>query len=377
MRKSRVFIFIAALLVTLLMAVGCDVSPVSPSNNIVEATIAVSSNDKYRSLDFETEIGISHYEYVMIPLFDYPAGSDKIVGAVGKIENSVISGWEELPADGVVGYVTQGKWKIYLRAVGENNEELFISEREEYFTNTNKVTTMLLQPSGDGNTLVISLNQQFLSENIYEYNYLYVINGISDSSFVKTGKLVLDETNYTSFSGNYSATIDNLDAGYYSVRLLQYKNTGATGPLDESDIWYGTPVGGKGVFISLYGSQAKTISGVVDPSEFVEAQIDMNVVNVVTSLSVVQDQTDSRICNFTLVDSTVAPDGYTATYKWYVNSDEVQNTNDNPKVFNYTFSKYGKKNVTCITVYSKEESGKKYSAQGRANCEFEVNPTSV
>ena len=189
----------------------------------------------------------------------------------------------------------------------------------------------------------------------------------------------MDELNISNYSGNYSATISDLDAGYYSVRLLQYKNPGAEKPLDLYEIWGEgcVQIGGKGLFVSLYGSQEKTISGVVDPSEFVEAQIDMNVVNVVTSLSVVQDQTDSRICNFTLVDSTVAPDGYTATYKWYVNSDEVQNTNDNPKVFNYTFSKYGKKNVTCITVYSKEESGKKYSAQGIANCEFEVNPTSV
>lgn len=375
MRKSRVFIFIAALLITLLIVVACDVSPVT-GFDIVEAKISIDKNDQFRALTFDTGVKVSHYEYVMIPMFNHPEGNDKIVGAVGKIENGVVSGWEDFPSDGIVGYVTQGKWKIYLRALGDNDQELFISEREEYFTKSNKEITMFLQPSGDGNTLTISLDQQFLSENIYEYNYIYIINSITDSSFSSFGKLTLDEANISNYSGNYSATISNLDAGYYSVRLLQYKNSGADKPLDLYEIWGDgcVQIGGKGLFVSLYGSQEKIISGVVDPSEFVEAEVDINVLNVVTSLSVTQDASDSRICSFVLEDDTIAPEGYSVSYKWYVNSTEVENGNDNPKLFSYSFEKYGKKNVSCITIYSKTIDGKTYDAQSRAVCEFEVNP---
>lgn len=373
MKNTRLFIFITALLLTLLMVVGCDVSPVS-SLDVVEVRISIDRNDQYRSLSFEANNEIARYEYVLIPMFNHPEGNDKIYGIVGSVENSVISGWKELPSNGTIGYVTQGKWKIYLRALDVNGQELFISEREEYFNNANNSTTMLLQPSGNGNTLTISLDQQFLSDNIYEYNYLYVIDNISNPSLPITGKLSLDESSVTKYSGNYSVTISNLDAGYYSIRFLQYKNSGATGPLDEYDIWYGKPIGGKGVFISLYGSQEKTITGVVDPSEFVEAELDINVLNVVTSLSVTQNETDSRVCSFVLSDDTIAPEGYSITYKWYVNATEVQNSNEDPKLFDYTFDKYGKKNVSCIAIYTKTIGGKTFDAQGRAYCEFEVNP---
>lgn len=365
-----------ALMMTLLLVVGCDVSPVL-SKDLVNAKIDIESDKNFRSLNFEVNADVVRYEYVLIPLFEHPDGSDRIVGVVGNVNNGVISGWKELPEDGALGFVTQGKWKILIRALSDKNQELFVSEREVFFNNSNNTTTMMLQPSGDGNTLTISLDQQFLSENIYEYNYLYILDGISDPSIHITGKLTLDEANISEYSGNYSAKIQNLNAGYYSIRFLQYKNSGATGPLDEYDIWYGIQIGGKGVFISLYGSQEKTISGVIDPSEFVEAFVDMNELNVVTSLSVEQNSSDPRVCNFVLKDDTIVPEGYSVIYKWYVNSTEVSNANADPKVFSFTFEKYGKKNVSCIAVYTKTIGEKTFSSQGRAFCEFEVNPSST
>ena len=265
MKNNRIFIFIMALMMTLLLVVGCDVSPVL-SKDLVNAKIDIESDKNFRSLNFEVNADVVRYEYVLVPLFEHPEGSDRIVGVVGNVNNGVISGWKELPEDGALGFVTQGKWKILIRALSDKNQELFVSEREVFFNNSNNTTTMMLQPSGDGNTLTISLDQQFLSENIYEYNYLYIIDGISDPSIHITGKLTLDEANISEYSGNYSAKIQNLNAGYYSIRFLQYKNSGATGPLDEYDIWYGIQIGGKGVFISLYGSQEKTISGFIDNS---------------------------------------------------------------------------------------------------------------
>ena len=68
MKKTRLFIFITALLLTLLMVVGCDVSPASENadNDLVMASISIASS---RSLSNEQEDSlsrVSHFDYMIV-----------------------------------------------------------------------------------------------------------------------------------------------------------------------------------------------------------------------------------------------------------------------------------------------------------------------
>ena len=118
MIKTRLFIFITALLLTLLMVVGCDVSP-SITNSIpggcVEASLMVSSS---RDLEFyvngreEPLVGISeiskavYFYYTLESLWTVDDPLEKPYGEVTVWDS------QRLPDDGKLGWVTPGRWKV-------------------------------------------------------------------------------------------------------------------------------------------------------------------------------------------------------------------------------------------------------------------------
>ena len=150
MKKNRIFIFIMALMMTLLLVVGCDVSPVLDSfipKDCVEVSVMVSSG---RDLDYYVKDGskIEDYDsfsklhggfyYKLEPQWSY-TDENKPYGIVSKLE--------KLPENGKIGWVTPGCWKISIW--GYNNYvPAFYGEQIVYFSSNNSSTVVYIEPYG-------------------------------------------------------------------------------------------------------------------------------------------------------------------------------------------------------------------------------------
>ena len=139
MNKTRFFIFIMALMMTLLMVVGCDVSP-NISSVIPKGCVNVSLNiEDGRTLNVSSTVPseINYWQYSMTPLWNEGAsiGNEEIYG---------VASYKELK-DNNIGWVTPGLWKIevfglyvepgyfgylyYVESeiyINENNDQVFV-----------------------------------------------------------------------------------------------------------------------------------------------------------------------------------------------------------------------------------------------------------
>lgn len=370
MKKTRLFIFITALLITLLMVVGCDVSP-SFNTSIPEGCVNVRLNIAGdRRLDVSSTVPneITDWKYSLTPLWDYGEEivSEKIHG---------IAVWEDL-VDNNIGWVTPGYWKVEIYGIylkeGYGSGYVYYGETEVYFNenNTNAVVYMKPYENANNATIEIDITQPNLSETNSEYYYCYSIKGVGgNSAMERNGVLTKD----TSTANNYIGKVSQLKADYYTINISIYRNK--AGLTDLSAIKTGAElIGGEVAGIFVQDRATVIVGGTIDPSSFVQGQLNVSSVNVKGLMSrETFSKTENGIStSFSVVDETVitGEKEYTPSYQWYVNGVQQSETSKN---FAYTFETYGPKEISCIIVYT---SGKEvYTATVKDT--FTLTPSSV
>lgn len=359
MRKSRVFIFIAALLVTLLMAVGCDVSPNLVDSSVPEGCVNVNLNiGDDRKLDVSSTLpsDITNWTYSLTPLWSYgdTAVSETIYGiATNKPLDSNNIGW-----------VTQGYWKVqvYGNYVTDGNTTgtIYYGETNVYFSENNTSAVVYMKPyeGTEKGSIEIEITQPNLSESNSEYYYCYSISGVTgDTSSARSNLLSFDKTSKT-----YKASETGLKPDYYNVNISIYKNN--PGLTNVSDVKQnGTLIGGEIIGVFVQEDATVTVTGTVDPSDFVKGIIDFSAVCVSGTITRSENLAKDTDISFVVTDSSTCSDSskYSVSFQWYVNGSLKQDSDSNS--FSFKFGTYGPKEVSCVIVYKPTgDSSKAYTA---------------
>lgn len=351
MKKTRLFIFITALLITLLMVVGCDVSPsinTSIPRGCVEVSLkVVDSRSLNAEMNFDSQT-VVHWGYALKSQWNDQDFEEKIYGNVS---------YSELPDNGYLGWVTPGLWKVTVYALGEGGTPLYIGEELVYINDENNCISVYMKPYSyqDNNPkLLFNITNRDIVDiqTGYDTYYIYTIKDINGN--------VVEVQNSEGFvfsSNGTQKTITTLPAGYYNVFVgLYIGKKGLTSIEDVKNDSNSEMIGGEVLGVYLPAFSEATITGVLEPSDFVKGQLDISLVIVSGSISHDYNTIDTEI-TFTLKDSTMADsekNNYNIAYDWYVNgvkeSDQTTETE-----FTYKFSTYGPKEVSCVVTYQHKE----------------------
>lgn len=376
MKKTRLFIFITALLITLLMVVGCDVSPVSINDRLVRASIAVSNSRDLQVVGGDSTI--SSYKIAMIPEWESSSTSDPIVGKKGSRTNGVVDGWEavsySIENENIsidLGYVSQGKWSIYLNAYNSAGNLIYSGTTTSYLNkNSTDVVIVMKRATSDKTKgylyFFISLNRLNLSDtnqnivdgvisennNIYRMGYEIIdSNGVSESGYIP-----LNAINDTHAIFGDDETPIALDSGEYTVivSLLKKDNNGVE-----------SVIGGITKLASIYPGNKEDrfswilVRGDVTPSDFIQVGIDFPAPEV--TAEVIYSETDDV---YTCEDTFNKISGYDRFFRWFIDGELIEEsvsytkwtvrditTNGNKSTMSCSFSKLGEREVRCEVVY--------------------------
>lgn len=368
MKKTRLFIFITALLITLLMVVGCDVSPVltnSIPEGCVEASVMVSSsrdlefyvNGRDTPLDGISEISkVVHFYYTLEPLWTVDDPLEKPYGEVTVWDS------QPLPDDGKLGWVTPGRWKVSIYGLNSQGVIAFFGEQTVYFSSKNDSAVVYIQAYGNKSSLSIELEQPMYSKNEYEYSYVYSLSDCS-GAVVSEDMLSYSAINNTTDNrlenGSYAASLTDINPGSYSLTIRIYRNENNDGSLTLSAIKQGTMVGGitKGLFFC--DGLSLLMKGSIEPSDYTLGNIEVTGLCLAGAVSVKEGELKigSQIV-FSLDDQTdTDKTKYSISYQWYVNGNII--TGETGTTLSRSFNTYGPKEVACVMVYKNLADGNK------------------
>lgn len=348
------------------MVVGCDVSPnlnTSIPEGCVEASVQLALG---RGLDIYISNGtlindisslsrVAHFDYCLEPQWTWTDEKDKPYGEVS---------FKKLPDDGKLGWVTPGLWKITIYGFSEYGPAFF-GEQNVYLTSNNNVAVVFVEPM-EGNTsssLSIELNQPMYSDNEKEYSYVYSLIDCS-GTIINEDLLgfspVLDSNNRLE-NGMYTALVNDISAGSYSLSISIYNNPTNNGSMSLSDVKQGTYIGGisKGLFFC--SGISLTVKGSIEPSEYTIGGIEISGLTIIGSISHGELIKDSTV-KFTLNNETVVDtSNYSVSYQWFVNGNKIDGEIGDS--LDYVFTTYGPKEVSCLIVYRNlNDSNKVYNA---------------
>lgn len=342
-----------ALMMTLLMVVGCDVSP-NISSVIPKGCVNVSLNiEDGRTLNVSSTVPseINYWQYSMTPLWNEGAsiGNEEIYG---------VASYKELK-DNNIGWVTPGLWKIEVFGLYVEPGYfgyLYYGESEIYINENNDQVFVYLKPYEFKNlgNLEISISQPELSsdENI-DYYYCYSIKSIRGNAGSELSGLLGFDTE----TNTYSVNLEGLNSDYYNICISIYRNkSGLKDVLDVKNS--GVLIGAETIGVFVQDMATVKVTGTVDPSDFVKGYINISLLSISGSISHNTSAINTDIV-FTLKDSTYTEsektefeDKYNITYDWYVNGIMKASYSgiDNYQ-FTHKFSHYGPKEVSCVVTY--------------------------
>ena len=341
------------------MVVGCDVSPDSiKKDNLVLASISLRGSRALVSSGADDTLSeVNHFTCYLDHLWSMDETDDTYTENIYG-DREII--YEKIAEDGVLGWVIPGQWKVTVYGYNSEKIPVYVGTTEAYFSPTNSTATVFMTPLKNTGTITIDINQPMLSSNPYEYNYIYKVIDSSGNIAVSNGNRVegvieIDTTKSNNITGNYKATISDLSFDMYAVVVYCYRNSSATSSQIKSvsEIEKGELIGGevKKVFLCYNYRQPFTITGSLDFSDFVKADLDSSSIVVSGSLT---SSISGKTANFTLKDNTNTngSTSFSFSYQWYVNGVLMQDSSS--KEFSHTFKYYGPKEVSCVIVYKSE-----------------------
>lgn len=387
MKKN--FLMVATLLIAaMLMVVSCSQEVKAPENDgLVDAKLNIAYG-RDLSVTGDSKAEDFYLEYTTEYLWTDGEGengyTEGVVGgeAAGK----------KLEADGKIGWLTPGYWKITVNAY-ESNEQgqkvgtkaIFTGTTSAYFTSKIATATIFLEPAeANNNSIKFDFYMQDLGKNYgdksvanadFVVKYTISMNGTAlsnhkDVAFSENeakkvykttgGELVLEAENNTyDNQRRYQKEVTVPKSGYYTVTVAVYEVKDGTETLK----------GGVTKGMLLAGNQAK-VSGHIEPADYVGSSVNAYFIDVDTKLEAhVETETASNntvTVTYTLTDNTniakynSSISGIDRAYIWDfdgepTNPAQASNTPlDENKQITKTkdYTKPGPKNVSCTTIYS-------------------------
>ena len=377
MKKTRLFIFITALLLTLLMVVSCDVSPVSMNNELVKASLSLNKKNTKDIIIVDSGADVTSYKIALVPCWDQLLNGTKPYGGFGSIdENEKIIEGTVYNASNVssidLGYLTPGQWTIYVEALNSSGVVLQKGKVSKFFTkdSDNEATVFLLPVTGEDGKLVFSISVQQLSiENFAsEYSLRYKLEGINTkrnfNGSLNAGEPISCRVQY---SGEVIVPQDD-----YLATVSLVLNDGTEN---------GKTIGGISRVVRVASMNSNGdyswFGGDITPEDFIQVGVDVAAPSIMTSLS--KSFEDSKVkkdttISFTCTDITSNKDNYNRQFIWYVNGDKVLETTSETaeSVFSNEsyFSEYGNYEVRCEVVYYTDN----ISFIGGSSVKFQIIP---
>lgn len=369
MKKTRFFIFITALLITLLTVVGCDVSPVTPNSELVRASVSLGGNKEKGIVILDYAADVSEYRIALVPEWGKLENGTKPYGGFGEIDENgrIVGSYIERDPSEVssidLGYVTPGQWTIYVEAFNSSGTMLEKGSATQFFTkdSSNEAVVFLLPVGGEMGNLVfsISVQQLAITDATTKYILKYKIEGsnLIDPIYGTIPSTLIDNNRI-----HYSKTLE-LPQGDYLVTVSLVQNDGT-----ES----GKVIGGitRVVRVATKVSEHdySYFGGDVTPQDFIPVEVNFSdpVVHAKLSSSFKGSKVkEGSIFSFTCEDTTNASEDatnssssdYNRKFIWYINGEKVLETTADAgtdiSTFSDTsaFSKYGNYEVRCEIVY--------------------------
>ena len=393
-KMKKNFLKVAALLIAaMLLVVSCsqEVAPKNEDNGLVDAKLNIafgrdlSVKDDSKAEDF-------YLEYTTEYLWNNGTESNGYTeGVVGDEPTG-----KKLEANGKIGWLTPGYWKITVNAYESNekgekvgNKAIFTGNTSAYFTSKIATATIYLEPvEANDNSIEFDFFMQDLGAYDTDFVVKYSIsrNVESVASGVKFNKTANNETNevipVNDGKGNqseYKTKVTGLSSGYYTVTVAVYE-------VKDGDE---TLKGGVTKGMLLAGNQAK-VTGHIEPADYVGSSVNAYFIDVDTTLVARAGAVSNNkvTVTYTLTDNTDITkynediSNITKTYIWNYNGaidnpEQESNTklDSNNQIVNpreYTLP--GVKNVSCTTIYSKTVGQKTYFWADTQSVQIKIAP---
>lgn len=341
MKKNRLFIFITALLLTLLMVVGCDVSPAPMNNGLVRASISVSNSRDLQVVGGDGNI--DYYKIAMIPEWSTSNLSESIVGKKGnRDESGVVTEWIDvtpLEEHGNLfidlGYVSQGKWTIYLNGYNKDGVLIYTGNTSTYLKKDNSNIVIFLNRYSDaqknghiGFFIVVNQLKILESDHKSSYGLKYDVRSLDGNTvlnedvnkYLEVSSFVENKVNYGLWDDKVSFIPDDY---YVTVSLV-------INPKTENE----RVIGGITRLVSIYpGITSDThtwtmIRGEVAPSDFLQVGIDFPVPEITTIMDASEQ---GGVYTFTCTDTYNNTDKFNRYYRWFIDGELVKDNSDYSK----------------------------------------------
>ena len=372
-----------ALMMTLLLVVGCDVSPVA-NNNLIKASVNISDSRDLQVVGGDGNI--TYYKIAMIPEWSETSIDEKIVGKKGsRDENGNITSWEDVSyskENGNVaidlGYISQGKWSIYINAYNKADDLIYVGNTMVYLNSNQTDVVVLLRRTGlDSDVGRLGFNITLNRLNLTD-SYTSDENGIVDESGnvyrlkyeVLGGKEPIQGyIPLASMFGAYSVFGDFKNP----VHLIPGDYTVVVSLVKKDSEGKETIIGGITRLVSVFPSKTDNyddwtkLVGEVTPSDFIQVGIDSPAPDITASLS---SSVSDGVYTFTCKDTFNNISGYVRSFRWFIDGELIEGTGDSTKwtissigvdstaqnisSMSCSFKKLGDREIRCEVVYVPE-----------------------
>lgn len=383
MKKSRVFIYILALMSTLLMAVACDSAPTP--DNLVPASVSLDGEGRGLVITGGDDT-VTKYNIALIPEWEKGTYGEEICGMIGsRNKDGVVTygaSYDSKVSNINLGYITMGKWTVYVQALNKNGKVIYEGNTTTYFSHSSTNVVVLLLPVkyGEKVTLAYDILLPQLCEtkkdsagNYYTdhdkyYKVFISVKDISSSSVVFVGEILpwylpsenVTDIYYSSWApvnpanhGNPGNPVIELEQGTYLVTVILKERENANS--DKFKV-----IGGISRTINIVPGEEASIAGYVTPSDFISPDLEIPAPTINASMTgPVGSQKIETSLSFECTDVNGNPGEYKRTFHWFIEGEEITDSNkvstDNvtgKSTLTYSFAKYGRWDVTCKIVYS-------------------------
>ena len=379
MKKSRVFIYILALIYTLLIAVACDSAPsildsTADNNGCVPAYLNVMSADSRGIEVTGLDTAITYYRVALIPEWSTLDSGAPIYGQIGTrtAEGGVEYGKKTFASQSSIelGYVTPGKWTVYVSAYNKDNKMIMEGFSSSFINYSSSNINISLLPATRGemgffNVPYIHM-QKLSDDHSVRYRVRYVLSSNNEVKY--SGDLLPFEMEGMYAYYTYKETDGKLVAAPLPVVPGQYILTIS---LEEKDV-EGTfnSIGGITKVINIAPGQTTHVNGTLQPSEFKSVGIDFTFPQVSVSMSKVDtsvQKKDESIVFQCTDNSDVDLEVFNRVFYWFVDGEMITRTDNyingkcsvtkigsngsNVSSLECKFSSYGRREIKCEVVY--------------------------
>lgn len=376
MKKSRVFIYILALMSTLLMAVACDSAPsvlesTADNNGCVPAYLNVMSADSRGINVTGLDTAITYYRVALIPEWSTLDSGAPIYGQIGTrtAEGGVEYGEKTFASQSSIelGYVTPGKWTVYVSAYNKDKKMIMEGFSSSFINYSSSNINISLLPTTRGEMGYFNVPYIHMQKLSDDHSVRYRVRYVLSSNKVEySGDLLPFEMKgmyayytYQEKDGELVHASLPVDPGQYILTLSLEENDG-NGTFNS--------IGGITKVINIAPGQTTHVDGTLQPSEFKSVGIDFTIPQISVSMSDVgsKQEKDNSIIFQCTDNSKVDLNVFNRVFYWFVDGEMITGTGsyidgkctakiggeaDDSSSLECKFSSYGRREIRCEVVY--------------------------